>query len=242
MSAGLEALARLGTVSLAELDATVPMRVREDRKHVIDLATLHALLDALAPTHVALEIDGRRVFTYDSVYFDTPEFLTARAHVQRRRRRFKCRTRMYVEAGTCALELKLKGARGETVKHRLPYAVEDHGTLTADGSAFLSEHLDAVPDLAPGLRTVYTRSTLVGPGERVTIDRELSFGSARLNAGWVIVETKSARGAGVADRALRRLGSRPVSLSKYVVGTGLTRMASPPNDTRQITRRYFSYA
>lgn len=242
MSAGLETLERLGAVNLDELDAKVPMRIREDRKHVIDLPTLQELLAALGPTHVALEIDGRRAFTYDSVYFDTPDLLTARAHVQRRRRRFKCRTRVYRESGTCALEVKLKGSRGETVKHRLPYAVEDHGALTEGGRAFLSEHLDVVPELAAVLRTVYTRSTLVGPGERVTIDRELSFGAARLNPGWAIVETKSARGAGVADRALRRLGSRPVSLSKYVVGAGLTQMASPPNDSRHITRRYFSHA
>lgn len=242
MSVALESLDRLDAVSLAELDAKVPMRVREDRKHVVDLATLQTLLDELASTHVALEIDGRREFTYDSVYFDTTKLSTARAHVQRRRRRFKCRTRLYVDSATCALELKVKGGRGETIKHRLTYATQDHGRLTAAGKEFLSEHLGVVPDLVPVLRTVYTRSTLVGAGERVTIDRGLSFGSAHLDDDWAIVETKSARGAGIADRALRRLGSRPVALSKYVVGTGLTRMANPPNDTRRIARRYFSYA
>ncbi len=242
MSVSLVSLERLNAVSLVELDARAPMRVREDRKHVVDLATLHLLLDELAPTHVALEIDGRREFTYDSVYFDTARLMTARAHVQQRRRRFKCRTRLYVDSATCALELKVKGRRGETIKHRLAYAAEEHGTLTAAGQDFLAEHLGPVPDLVPALRTVYTRSTLVGAGERVTIDRGLSFGSAHLDAGWVIVETKSARGAGIADRALRRFGSRPVPLSKYVIGTGLTRMTSPPNDTRQIARRYFSYA
>ncbi len=239
MSTGL---ARLRGVGLAELDATVPLQVREDRKHVVSLEALDELLARLAPTHAALEIAGRRRFAYDSVYFDTDALLTARAHVQRRRRRFKCRSRHYVDADACSFELKVKGPRGETVKHRVPYAVADHGRLTADAQAFLAEHIEDVPDLAPVLQTTYLRTTLAGPGERVTIDAELALGTVRLRDGWVIVETKSARGAGVADRELRRLGSRPVSLSKYVLGAGMTRMPALPNDSRQVARRYFSHA
>ena len=68
-----------------------------------------------------LEIAGRRAFAYDTVYFDTGDLLTARAHVQRRRRRFKCRSRLYVDTEACAFELKTKGARGGTVKHRIAY-------------------------------------------------------------------------------------------------------------------------
>jgi hypothetical protein len=235
-------LAALATVDLEELDRSVPLRDRVDRKHLVAVEVLPRLLDALAESHAALELDGRRWFTYDSVYFDTPALLTARAHIQGRRRRFKCRSRSYVDAGTCAFELKLKGPRGETVKHRLPYDPADHGTVTGEALAFLAEHLDAVPDLLPSVRTTYRRATLAGPRERVTIDTGLSYGTARIRDGWAIVETKSERGAGVADRELRRLGSRPLSLSKYVLGAGLTRMASPPNDTRQIARRYFAHA
>lgn len=236
------ALDRLDGIGLTALDAAVALQVREDRKHVIDLETLDVLLGRLASTHAALEIGGRRAFTYDSVYFDTEHLLTARAHVQRRRRRFKCRSRLYVEAGTCAFEVKLNGARGGTVKHRMAYETANHGRLTPAAQAFAARHVDLLPDLAPALRTTYTRSTLAGPGERVTVDLGLSFGSARLRDGWAIVETKSARGTGVADRELRRLGSRPVALSKYVLGAGLTRMAVPPNDTRQLARRYFCRA
>ena len=78
------------------------------------------------------------------------------------------------------------------------------------------------------LRTTYDRMTLAGPGERVTIDLGLSFGAAWLRPEWAIVETKSANGAGVADRGLRRLGSRPISMSKYLLGAGLTLMPTPP--------------
>jgi hypothetical protein len=45
-----------------------------------------------------------------------------------------------------------------------------------------------------------------------------------------------------AARALRELGSRPVALSKYVVGAGMTRLPAQPNETRRIVRRYFAHA
>jgi len=242
MSRAPRGLDGLDLISLAEMERTVPLRVRADHKHLVDVASLDALLQRLAPTHRALEIDGRRAFAYDTVYFDTGDLLTARAHVQRRRRRFKCRSRLYVDTDTCAFEVKVKGPRGETIKHRLPYEPSDHGIVTRAARAFLAEHLDEVPGLRPVLRTTYTRITLAGPGERTTVDLGLSYGDAWLRPGWAIVETKSARGAGIADRELRRLGSRPLPLSKYILGTGLIHMASPPNDTRRIARRYFAHA
>src|SRR3954452_316974 len=229
-------------VPLEVLEAAVALPVRTDRKHVIEHQALELLLDRLAETHTVLEIEGRRVFAYDSVYFDTPELLTARAHVQRRRRRFKARSRLYLDSGVCWFELKVKGARGETVKHRVPYHAADHGRLTSTARAFLGEHLYRLPELAPVVRTSYRRSTFAGPDERVTVDVDLSFGRARLRPGWAIVETKSAGGVGLAHAILRELGVRPVALSKYLIGSGLTLMENPPNDIRRIVRRYFEPA
>jgi hypothetical protein len=229
-------------VPLDALDAAVALRVRADRKYIVEHPTLRMLLDRLPATHTVLEIAGRRVFSYHSVYFDTPSLDAARAHVQRRRRRFKARSRLYVDSGVCAFEIKVKGARGETVKHRLPYDPAHHGRLTAAASAFLAEHLDLVPELSPVLRTAYRRSTLAGPDERVTVDRDVSFGPARLRPEWAIVETKSPRGDGIADAVLRDLGVRPLALSKYLIGSGLTLMEKPPNDIRRTLRRYFERA
>jgi hypothetical protein len=229
-------------VPLDALDATVALRVRADRKYVIEHATLERLLGRLAATHSVLEIAGRRIFEYDSVYFDTASLQAARAHVQRRRRRFKARSRLYVDSGVCWFELKVKGARGETVKHRLPYDPADHGRLTARARAFLGEHLEHMPELSPALRTAYRRSTLAGPDERVTVDTDLSLGLARLRPGFAIVETKSPRGDGIADAVLRDLGARPLPLSKYLIGSGLTLMENPPNDIRRTLRRYFERA
>lgn len=233
---------RLEPIDLAQLDAVAPLRVRDDAKHIVDLATAGTLVERLTATHRALEIGGLRAFGYDTVYFDTPGFDALRDHVQQRRVRHKYRTRLYSDAGVCAFEIKRKGRRGETIKHRLAYHPADHGTLTPGARAFLAEHLDTVPDLAPVLRSTYTRLTFVAEGERLTLDVDLAYGDAHLRPGWAIAEVKSASGAGVAAQALRELGSRPVSLSKYVVGAGMTRLPAPPNDTRRIVRRYFAHA
>jgi hypothetical protein len=242
VSGALITVARLRPIGLDELDRSVPLRVREDHKYLVPVTALDELFDALTATHHALEIDGRRAFAYDTVYFDTPELAAVRAHVQGRRQRFKCRSRLYVDTQTCAFELKLKGRRGETVKHRLPYDPSRHGTLTAEARAFATEHVRRMPDVRAVLRTTYTRITLTGPEDRVTVDLDLSYGDARLREGWAIVETKSAGGVSLADRELRRVGGSPLSLSKYLLGMGLTRMPTPPNDTRRIARRYFAHA
>lgn len=242
MSVRLDLAHGYAPVSLHELDASDAFLVRTDHKHVVDLPTLEILLARLAPTHRILDIDGRREFTYDTIYFDTRSLLAARAHAQGRRRRFKARSRLYVETDVCAFELKLISGRGETVKRRIAYGPADHGAVTADARAFLAEHLDDVGDLAPALRVRYTRMTLAADDERVTLDVDLTYGAARLRPGWAIVETKSSRGAGVADRVLRELRSRPVALSKYVLGAGLMLMPAVPNDARRIARRYFEHA
>ena len=66
-----------------------------------------------------LDIDGRRVFGYESTYFDTPDCEQYRAHRQGRRRRYKVRSRSYVDTGLSMFEVKTKGLRGATVKHRM---------------------------------------------------------------------------------------------------------------------------
>lgn len=238
----MSALAALAPIGLDELDATLALRLRADRKYVVAVAALPPLLERLAPSHAVLEIDGRRAFTYDSVYFDTSALDAVRGHVQGRRRRFKARTRLYVETGVCAFEVKVRSGRGETVKHRIPHPVGEHGRLTPEARAFLAEHVEVPGALAAVLRTRYRRVTLAGPGERVTIDRDVVLGMARLGAEWAIVETKRERAGGLAEQELRRLGSRPVSLSKYVLGTGLTVLDAPPHDLRRVSRRYFTRA
>ena len=241
-------------VGLAGVLAGAALQDRVDTKYVLGADVLGPLADALRGTHAALEIDGLRAFRYRTTYFDTAELRVFRDHVQRRRRRYKCRSREYVDTGACAFEVKLKAARGRTVKHRLAQDPAWSGALSAAALAFLDACLwrayGRPPEdgLSPALAVAYTRVTLAAPGlgERVTLDFDLAFGApdgtgGRLAADRVIVECKSRHGRSLADRALRALGQRPEGgCSKYCLGVGLTRPHVPANALRPLLRRHFS--
>jgi hypothetical protein len=247
MPAELSGLDAFRPISLAELEATAEMLTRVDRKYLVPWAVAEQLLTALAPTHRVLEIAGRRAFTYRSVYLDSPSLGAFRAHMQQRRRRYKCRTRHYVDADLHMFEVKLKGLRGITVKHRLAIGGAEP---TDEALSFAAERVQEAygcrpQDLCECLSTEYRRVTLAGADSRVTLDFELRFGddagrSAALRDGYVIVESKTARGPGAADLTLKRMGVRPVECSKYCVGVALLRDDVRGNGLRWLTRRYFT--
>jgi len=236
-------------IGLERLDAGAALRDRVDVKYIVPLEAFAALAERLVATHAALEIDGRRAFAYRSTYFDTPELAAFRDHIQQRRRRYKCRSREYRDSGAFAFEVKLKGRRGRTVKHRMEH---DGHELSDAAISFLRECLDRAYGFAPdgalraALAVSYNRVTLAAPalGERLTCDFDLRFqgpagASGRLEPGMAIVESKSVRGNALADRALRELGQRPQpECSKYCLGVALTR-AVPGNPMRPLLRRHF---
>jgi VTC domain-containing protein len=240
---------RFPAVGLEQLDAAAALQERVETKYVIALADFSALADELFGTHAVLAIEGRRAFAYRSTYFDTPDLSAFRAHLQQRRRRYKCRSREYLDTGTGAFEVKLKGLRGRTVKHRMAH---EGDRLSAAAATFLRDCLERAYGRPPdrGLEAVLTvactRVTLVAPelGERVTCDYDLTFTGpdgtkGRLDPAMAIVESKSARGGAVADRVLRALGHRPVTgCSKYCLGVALTRDV-PGNALRPLLRRAF---
>jgi hypothetical protein len=237
-------------VSLEDLNARAALLTRVDRKYIVDLQTLDELVDVLCKDFLVLEIDERRVFSYDTVYFDSPGLTAYHAHVQGRRLRFKVRSRRYVESDLHVFEVKLKGPRGTTDKRQLRVAAADHATLTDEAWSFASSVLReaygrGLPDgMAPALAMTYKRVTFAAKdeAERMTWDFALSFGDAALSERHAIVETKTPRGRGLADRALLNLGARPVSCSKYCAGIGLTHPEVRRNPWARLIRRYFTPA
>ncbi len=245
---GIESLPAVG---LEEVVSQAALLDRVDVKYVVAVDRFVALVERLAGTHAVLERGGGRAFRYRTTYFDTADLVTYRAHLQQRRRRYKCRTREYVDSGLVAFEVKLKGARGRTVKHRMPYERAWRDDVTAPALAFVREivgrayghELDG--RLRPSLTVTYRRITLVTRDERLTCDFDLRISapdgaSGRLTSETVILESKSLRGDARADRALRELGARPVPLcSKYCLGVGFTRPDVKSNRLRPLLRRHF---
>ena len=245
------AAAMVAPIGLKELNNLAELQTRVDRKYFVPAELFHQLIALLADEMQVLEIDGRRTFGYESFYFDTPQLSTYRAHLQRRRQRFKARTRTYTDTGLCMFEVKLTGARGETVKQRVPHPQELRAELTDDALNHLGStlrdayHQDLPAGLRPTLVTSYRRTTLVSrTGEaRLTCDVGLVCGDVehevRDTGTHVLVESKSAGRGSAPDRILRELGVRPAKVSKYCVAVAALHPELPSNPWHQTLQRYF---
>ena len=127
----LEAIQMLRPVTLPVLDAEAALLTRRDRKYIVPLDVAERLLGALEGRCRVLEIDGRRRFRYESVYFDTPGRTSYLAAARRRARRYKVRTRAYLDTGRCVLEVKTRDARGRTVKTQHEHSIDGADRLDA---------------------------------------------------------------------------------------------------------------
>jgi VTC domain len=246
---GLEALRG---ATLAEVDAAAALQHRTDRKYLLPLDRARELVARLADSHRVLDLAGRRTTSYLSTYFDTEQLAAWRAHVQGRRRRWKVRARLYAEDGLCRVEVKTKDGRGATVKHALKVPAAAYGELHPQAAEFVDEVLAAsgiavvAEELTPAAEVRYVRAALadLDHGTRVTLDGALTCHrgerTAALDSGHVLVETKGGVRPAPADRLLRNLGARPVSLSKYVVGQSLLTPGLPDNDVRRLARTHFT--
>ena len=111
----------LATTTLAELNSAAGLLTRVDRKYLVPLNCAQELVDGLAPDARVLAIDEQRRFSYASTYFDTPGLEAFMLAARKRRRRFKVRTRTYLDSGLCFLEVKTRGARHHRqAAHGLP--------------------------------------------------------------------------------------------------------------------------
>jgi len=240
------AVAALSAISLGELKANAELQTRKDRKYIVPVSMLSSILSSCDLR--ALEVEDRRSFRYESVYFDTPSRTSYRAAAQKRRRRFKVRTRSYLDTGICRLEVKTRAGRGLNSKTRMGYSIEQRTTLTNRAVDFLSDFELIAPlrrDLEPVITTSYRRSTLFDPeaSSRITVDTGLVWrtpdGACAQLTDVAIVETKTGGSPCRVDRRLWEAHHRPTKISKY--GTGLAALAPglPANKWSRVLRHHF---
>ena len=241
---------QLPSITLEELNDNAALQTRVDRKYILTAAQAGQLLPVLAAGAQVLQIDQLRSFRYSSVYFDTPELASFHLAAHPRRRRFKVRTRSYLDTGACFLEVKTEGAREQTVKERIEHNPAERSNLDAGARDYVRQTLEHelgdcridVELLAPVIESSYRRSTLyrAESGSRVTIDEQLRWadplGGGLLRCNEVVLETKSALNAGQVDRLLWRHGVRPSRISKFATGMGLLHARLPANRWHQSTK------
>jgi len=243
------ALANLDPVSLDILIESADLQTRRDRKYLVPLSLLGSLIKGTS--RKALDIDGKRSFRYESVYFDTPALVSYQAAAHRRRLRFKVRTRSYLDSGVSWLEVKTRDQRGLNAKERLAYDIEQRATLAAPGLHFLRTYEQIAPsshELHATLTTRYHRATLLdeGSGSRTTIDTNVEWetpaGSRTGLPGLAIVETKTDGASCEIDHRLWSMHIRPRKISKYCTGLAALTPGLPANKWNRVLRRHFNWA
>ncbi|WP_430647518.1 polyphosphate polymerase domain-containing protein [Agromyces sp. GXS1127] len=257
----LELLDEVEGIDLEGLNAEAELQTRIDRKYMLPIAALPRILERLPDGVRVLDLGGTRASAYESVYFDTPELTSFRLAAHARRRRFKIRTRSYLESEASFLEVKTRGGRALTVKDRIAVDPASTDALSGEARAYADQVLAEAgigelgrASLDPVLTTSYRRATLLLPAEpgrhasRATIDVDLAwfdrgvdgrFGRMLRTPASAIVETKSGSQAGAVDRLLWAAGHRPMRVSKYATGLAAIRPDLPANRWTRVLDRHF---
>jgi len=241
---------RFETISLDGLNRLAALLDRQEHKYVLEVEQLLGLIDELTEDFYILQIGEHTAFSYKSMYFDSDELHGYRYHNQGRLKgRFKIRTRQYVESNLCFFEVKLKDKRGGTLKKRIPYDVGNYRTITAQAQQFIEDNYakaygrPLTLELSSQLEVSFQRITLIAKqgGERVTIDFNLSFAAKEQTTPvrqFLVVETKSSNGRGIAYAIFRRHGLKSRSCSKYCLGANLLQLGVKYNRFKPLLKLY----
>ena len=232
-SALLSKLSGFSAINLTELNATASYLKRIDRKFLLTEKKFLKVLEDLSYDFRALEIQDKRVFLYDNVYMDTPEYLFYEQHQSGLKNRTKIRTRHYTDAGDLAFFEYKQKENGITKKFRYQFPASEHGTMTKgkkrffDG-VFQSMYGEKAPDISPAIRTNYNRLTLVSKdwNERLTIDFNIMTEDLRTKKAkktklknLVIIESKSLSKDCLSCKLLSKHNiAQAKSCSKYSLG------------------------
>ena len=230
-------------ISLAQMES-VKLMNRIDTKYAVPMSVLPHILEAAKEDYYVQEIDGKRIATYDTMYYDTESLDMYVRHHDRQLVRQKIRVRQYVDSNLTFLEIKRKNNKGRTSKKRI---IVPGFEITADTPSVLkhkrkedekvtvASFIDTKSryewgEISPHLWTKFHRITLVNKAktERLTIDMDLVWenmvsGEKKTFEELVIVELK--RDGNVPSKMTHiMLDHRihPLKISKYCIGTALT--------------------
>lgn len=229
-------LSEFGPITLDEMEG-VKLMDRTDVKFALSFEKLNVVVSLLTDHYRVLTINGHRIFSYQTDYFDTAGLKMFFDHHNGKLNRYKIRQRKYIESNLNFLEMKFKNNKGRVIKERIVRSANDQSDFTG----FVRKHTPYDPhELSLTVFNHFNRFTLVDKQmrERVTVDFNLSFSNKiqhiRLN-GLVIIEIKQNREdkSSVVYDILKRNSFRPVSISKYCLGVTLLNSNSKSNNFKK---------
>jgi hypothetical protein len=214
-------------IALKEMDS-VKLMNRTDTKFIFNISHFSTVMREVMDHYRVLEIDGKRISRYETLYYDTSRYDLYNKHHQGKLNRYKIRHRTYVESNIGFLEVKFKNNKGRTIKTRIsqkdvPFTWQD------ESENFLNKMLPFQPQtLVPVIWINYSRLTLVNKNspERLTIDLGLEFKKNEYNEKLdrlVIAEVKQdKRRASPFMNVMKKYHIREGSISKYCMGIAFT--------------------
>lgn len=239
-------------ISLEEMKE-VRLMNRIDTKYLVTSDQLVAILRGVRDHYYAQEVEGNRFSPYRTVYYDTPDLTMYIIHHDRHLVRDKVRIRTYVDSNLTFCEVKHKTNKGRTKKKRMELKTENGKWKTVSRLSALSDQITGAGFQLPypaellnaSLETVFDRITLVNyeKTERLTIDCNLKFnnfisGTSASMDPLVVMELKQdGRAQSLLKQVLFELRIKPYKISKYCIGTAMTRPEVKQNRFKKKLRR-----
>lgn len=234
-------LQQYAPISLAEMD-NVRLMDRTDTKYVFARKNLEQVLMNMLPHYRILEVNGLRISRYESLYYDTNNFLLYHQHHCGKANRYKVRSRRYVESALSFFEVKFKNNKGRTIKNRVKQKQID-GSINDKAQSLLLQTPLSPQLLEAQLWVNYSRITLVGVHhpERVTIDTQLHFKNSiaeKQYSDLVIAEVKQDKASGSPFiELMKQMRIREGSISKYCFAVASLNQHIRQNNFKQIIRQ-----
>jgi hypothetical protein len=222
----LNTLDTFESIDLKGLD-NVQLLNRMDAKYVFHVNQFAELLEEIKEQYYVLEIEDKRAFSYESLYFDTDDYQLYKFHHNGKLNRLKVRFRKYVDSGLTYFEVKYKVKGTRTDKHRLREEEVKHELSDKELDLIHHDYLD-VHGLQKKLWIHFKRITLAGKNmpERATLDLNLSFDNfkdKRTFPELVVAEVKQEKSNVFSPmiQAFKRRHFEEVGFSKYATGIAI---------------------
>ncbi|NQU54869.1 MAG: polyphosphate polymerase domain-containing protein [Bacteroidetes bacterium] len=217
-------LDKFNSVSLDNIDE-VKLMNRIDRKYWFHISLLNELLEKIIPYYDILEINGKRLMEYQSVYFDTVDNYMYVKHHNRKLNRYKVRRRTYLTTKDDFFEVKLKTNKKRTIKKRIETEFSNPDFFEKETIFLAAETPFRSDELIKSMNNQFFRMTLIHKEklDRCTIDIQPKFWNEKGEIGFdnlVIFELKRGRSLKSSPivSLLRQLKIRQRGLSKYCTG------------------------
>ena len=216
--------ASFSPIKLAEMD-NVKLMSRSDTKFAFKFSKLPELLNQMIPFYRVLEINGKLIHDYKSLYFDTDDRKFYLDHHNGRVNRNKVRFREYVGSDLTFLEIKRKNNKGKTIKKRMKVdSINDN--LSVKQKEYIYSIIGSNIILNSKQWINFSRITFVHKvhKERLTIDINLNFKEKDRRGDLnqiAIGEVKQERMSRLSDfmRIAKELHILPIRISKYCMST-----------------------